>query len=283
MMKDGPDGAREALATFWRAISDSARFSPIQRSPIDVFMGNWSLDNSPSYLFLDLFSRVASPYDLNPLDIHPLRDLVESHVDWDRVHTCDRIKLFISATNVRSGRIKVFQRHELTVDMVMASACLPLLFKTVEIDGEGYWDGGYMGNPALFPLIYECEGRDIVIVQINPIKRSEIPRSARGILNRLNEITFNSRLLRELRALNFVSRLLDEGSLDATRYKRMLIHRIDAEEELRPLGSSSKMNAEWAFLKHLHDIGQRATESWLDANAHLLGKASSVDLRALFT
>ena len=281
-MLGGADGARQALWDFWRAVSLAARTSPIQRSPWDVLTGTWNLDTSPSYLTFDILSRMVSPYELNPLNINPLRDLLSEQVDFERVRSCDEIKLFISATNVRTGRIKVFNRHELTADMVMASACLPLMFQAVEIDGEAYWDGGYIGNPALFPLAYECLSRDVVIVQINPIERTTIPRSARDILNRVNEISFNAALLKELRAVNFVSRLIDEGHLDTERYKQLLIHRIDAEEELKPLGASSKMNAEWKFLKLLHDIGQRAAGDWLDEHYTSLGRESSIDVRMLF-
>lgn len=281
MTKGGPEAAREALHDFWKAVSDAARYSPIQRSILDRLFGTWSLDTSPSYLFFDLLSRTVSPYDSNPLNLNPLRDLLNAQVDWDRVRRCQRVKLFVTATNVRTGHIKIFEREELDADRVMASACLPFMFHTVEIDGEGYWDGGYMGNPALYPLIYHSDSHDIVIIQINPIERPEIPRSAREILNRVNEISFNSSLLRELRMIEFVTRLLDEGSLDNNRYRRMLVHRIDAEEELRPLGASSKMNAEWEFLTRLHDIGQRAAARWLDQHYGRLGRESSINIRAL--
>ena len=283
MMKGGVDAAREALADFWRSVSDAARLSPIQRTPIDVLMGNWSLDFSPGYLWSDLLSRMVSPYELNPLNLNPLRDLLEAQVDFERVRAFESIKLFVSATCVRTGKIKVFQHEEMSADVVLASACLPLLFQAVEIDGDPYWDGGYMGNPALYPLIYKCASRDIVIVQINPLERAEPPRTAREIHNRMNEITFNSSLLRELRAIDFVTRLIEEGHLKNTRYKRMLIHRIDAEDELKPLSASSKLNAEWRFIKHLHDIGKTAAELWLDRHYDRLGEDSTVDIRALFT
>lgn len=281
-MRDGADGARQALWDFWQAVSRAALTSPIQRSPWDVLTGNWSLDHSPSYLTFDILSRMVSPYELNPLNINPLRDLLVQQVDFELVRSCNQIKLFISATNVRTGRVKVFNRHELTAEMILASACLPFMFQAVEIDGEAYWDGGYIGNPVLFPFAYECLTRDVVIVQINPIERAEVPRTARDILNRVNEISFNAALMKELRAINFVSRLIDEGHLDTSRYKQMLIHRIDAEEELKPLGASSKMNAEWAFLKLLHDIGQRAAEEWLDQHHGALGQRSTVAVRELF-
>ena len=282
LMRDGAEGARDGLGRFWKAVSEAGRSSPIQRSPIDVFMGNWSLDNSPTYLFFDLFSRIASPYETNPLNINPLKDLLESSVDFEVVRSCDRMKVFVSATNVETGRVKVFDRHQLTADMVMASSCLPLLFQAVEIDGVPYWDGGFMGNPVLFPFFHACESDDILIVQINPITRPGVPRSAREILNRMNEISFNSSLLREFRAIDFVARLLEDGKLDPDRYKHVLVHRIESEEEIKPLGASSKLNAEWAFLQHLFGIGRAAADDWLDENYDSLGNRSTVDLRAMF-
>ena len=282
IMRAGNEGARECLARFWKAVSEAARFSPIQRSPIDMFMGNWSLDASPAYLWMDLLNRVASPYELNPLNLNPLRDLIEETVDFDTVRSCDKMKIFVSATNVETGRVRVFERTSLTPDMVMASACLPLMFQAVEIDGVPYWDGGFMGNPVLFPFFRGCSSSDVVIVQINPVQRPGVPRTAREILNRVNEITFNSSLLREFRAIEFVGRLLDEGKLDPKVYKDMLVHRIEAEEDLKPLGASSKLNAEWAFLEHLFEVGRRAASNWLDAHGEDLGRRSTLDIRAMF-
>ena len=282
LMRGGRDGARTCLRDFWQAVSEAGRGSPIQRSPIDVLMGSWSLDRSPGYHFFDLLHRMASPYDLNPFNLNPLRDLIDGVVDFERVRSCDKMKVFISATNVETGRVRVFDRGELTADMVMASACLPFMFQAVEIDGTPYWDGGYMGNPALFPFFNACRSSDVVIVQINPIERKGTPKSAHEILSRVNEITFNASLLREFRAIDFVGRLLDEGKLDPDRYKQIHVHRIEAEEEIKPLGASSKLNAEWAFFEHLFDIGRAATDHWLAAHYDDLGVRSSVDVRAMF-
>ena len=282
MLIGGPEAARACLKRLWRAISDAAQGSPLRRTPIDVLMGNWNLDSSPVYLMFDLLGRVASPYEFNPLNLNPLRDLLEEMVDFERVRACDRLKIFVSATNVETGRAKVFERHELTADMVMASACLPFLFQAVEIDGVPYWDGGYMGNPALFPFFNASESDDVIVVQINPIFRRGAPKSAREILNRVNEINFNSSLLREFRAIDFVSRLLDEGKLNPDTYKQVLVHRISAEEHINPLGASSKMNAEWAFLQYLFDVGWRAADGWLEANFEHLGKRSTLDIRAMY-
>ena len=276
------DGAREALHKFWQAVSHIGAASPIRRSFLDILTGNWSMDGSPAYNWYDLMSRVVSPYQANPLDINPLRSLLENMIDFDKVRQCTDIKLFVSATNVRDGKIKVFEGQELTAEMVMASACLPNIYQAVEIDGEHYWDGGYMGNPPIFPIFYGTSLSEVVIVQVNPVERRELPRTAREIDNRLNEITFNSSLLRELRAIDFVTRLIDDGKLNPQEYTRARMHRIDGGNHLTPLSASSKLNVEWAFLKHLRDIGRDTATAWLDANAGQVGKASTLDLRTLF-
>lgn len=282
LMQSGEEGARAALRAFWKAVSESARTSPIRRTPIDALMGSWNLDYSPAFQFFDLVTRMASPYALNPLNINPLRDLLAEQVNFDRVRSCDRMKLFISATNVETGRVRVFDRGELTPETVMASACLPFIFQAVEVDGVPYWDGGYMGNPVLFPFFRHCHSDDVVVVQINPVVRPGTPKSAREILNRVNEITFNSSLLREFRAIDFVDRLLEEGRIDKDKYKHVLIHRIDADEELTPLGASSKMNAEWPFLMHLFEVGREAAMNWLNDNFEHLGERSTLNTRELF-
>lgn len=278
----GPDRAREKLEHFWRSISDAARHSPIRRAPIDVMMGYWSLERSPGYQWMDMMTRMFSPYQLNPLDLNPLRDLVEECIDFDCVRHCTGIRLFISATNVETGRVQVFDSRSLTADMVMASACLPHLYKAVVIDGVPYWDGGYMGNPALFPFHTESDTADTIIVQINPVERKGVPMSAHDIQNRLNEITFNSSLLKELRSIDFVARLIDEGKLDPQHYRRAHVHVIENQNALRPLGASSKLNAEWEFLTHLRDLGRETARDWIDRHHADIGERSTVDLRAMF-
>jgi NTE family protein len=267
----GAEAARELLASFWRQVSDAARFSPIQRSVFDVMMGRWSLDLSPSFILSQHLTRTFSPYELNPLGINPLRDIVAEAFDFEAINRAKQPKLFLSATNVRSGLPKVFRQPEITVDTVMASACLPFLFPAVEIDGEAYWDGGYMGNPPLFPLIDETEARDIVVIQINPFTRNEIPRSAYEIENRLNEITFNASLVKELRAAILLWETIHHEQLDREAYRDARLHVIQAEEEMRELSVSSKLNAEWSFLQHLHDIGHRTAGRWLEENRENIG------------
>ncbi|MEM9198306.1 MAG: patatin-like phospholipase family protein [Pseudomonadota bacterium] len=279
LMKGGAEGARAALASFWRAISDAARLSPIQRNPVDRFLGSWSLQNSPGFHFFDGLSRVISPYQLNPLNLNPLKEVLEAHVDFELVRACDQMRLFISATNVETGRIKLFNRRSLTADMVMASACLPHIYQAVEIDGQHYWDGGYAGNPALYPLYEVGETKDIMIVQINPVSRPGVPTTAHDIQERLNEITFNAPLLAEFRAIDFVRRMINDGVLQRGKYRKIRIHMIRDDPHLNPLGASSKLNAEWEFLEHLHGLGHSAASRWLDAHWDDLGSRPTFNIR----
>ena len=278
MARGGPQEARRHLERFWSATSASARFSPIRRSIIDVFLGNWTLDTSPSFIVADQLSRLFSPYDLNPLDINPLRDVVKESIDFDSVNRRPGVKVFLTATNVRSGRTKIFRQPDISLDAVMASACLPTLFKAVEIDGEAYWDGGYMGNPALFPLVDECDARDLVLIQVNPFNRPDVPTSARDIQNRLNEITFNASLVKELRSLAFLWEIIHHEKLERAAYRDGRIHAIRDDETMLDLGVSSKMNAEWSFLTFLRDKGRAAADRWLGDHFDDIGVRSTMDV-----
>jgi NTE family protein len=274
----GPPGAKRALRAFWAAVSAASRFSPLQRTLVDRLLGKWSLDYSPGYLIMQLAGNLVSPYDFNPFNINPLRHLLGRLVDFERVRACGALNVFISATNVRTGRARIFRRDELDADKVMASACLPQLFQAVEIDGDAYWDGGYMGNPPLFPLIDETDAHDLVIIQVNPIARGSVPRSAAEIMNRLNEITFNASLIKEIASILLLKKLVDEEHIDRVRYTDMRLHLIGAEDELQRLSVSSKMNVEWDFLEYLHDLGHAAAERWLAGNLERVGKESTLDL-----
>ena len=216
-------------------------------------------------------SRLFSPYQLNPWNYNPLRQVLEQSVDFERLHAACPIKLYLSATNVRTGKVRLFENGQITADAVMASACLPFMFQAVEIDGEAYWDGGYMGNPAIYPLIYNCDSRDVVVVHINPMCRPEVPRTAHDILNRINEISFNSSLMREMRAIAFVTRLIDDGKLVDHTMRRMLIHAISADGVMQKLSATSKLNADWEFLTHLRDDGREHAEAWLAGSFDRLG------------
>jgi NTE family protein len=275
----GAEGARNALDKYWQRVSRAAAFSPLQRSPFDRIMGRWSLDTSPAYVVMDLMSRVLSPYDLNPLDLHPLRSILAESVDFNRL-VRSPIKLFITTTNVRTGRGRIFRNGEITADVLLASACLPTMFRAIEIDGEVYWDGGYTGNPTITPLIRESDAHDTILVQINPRERPDIPRSATDILNRLNEISFNSPLMKELRMIGLLRQVADPGTGEGARWAQMRTHRI-MTDMLVQVGASSKLNAEWDFVAMLRTEGRRAASEFLDANGDALGKRSTADLDVL--
>ncbi|MEM0945932.1 MAG: patatin-like phospholipase family protein [Pseudomonadota bacterium] len=275
LCQGGPTRAAELLSHYWSEVSDAAALSPIRRSPVDKFLGRWTLDFSPSYLASQIFGRVFSPYQFNPMDINPLQEIVDNCFDFDVINASGAIKLFLCATNVRTGRPKIFRQPHITCDAVMASACLPTLFKAVEIEGEAYWDGGYMGNPPLFPLIDETDARDIILVQINPFERPGVPKTAAEIENRLNEITFNSSLIKELRSVGFLWEVITHEGLDRAAYRDARLHMIEAEDELRDFGASSKLNAEPAFLEKLFDVGRRAASDWLDTDGQKLGEEAT--------
>jgi NTE family protein len=276
----GAQGARERLEAFWKGVSREELGGPAEKilGPILAF---WHVPSLPNFPMLD-FSRYASPYSLNPLNVNPLRDLLDELVDFKRVRANGGPKLFISATNVRDGKIKLFSGKEVTADAVMASACLPHLFRAVEIDGEAYWDGGYSGNPALFPFFTETETEDILLVQINPVRREDVPNNAQEIIERLSEITFNAPLLREFRAIDFVNRMLDEGRLDPTRYKKNRLHRIDATKLLAEHTASSRMDTSWSFFQTLRDAGRAAAADWLKRHFDDIGERATLDLRKEF-
>ncbi len=275
----GRAGAKRVLAEFWRAVSDTMAWSPLQPSPLGRLMNWQSAEKSPAFLFFDMLTRVMSPYQLNPLNYNPLRDVLDRTIDFERLRKDSAIKLFLCATNVRTGKVKIFQNHELSASAVLASSCLPLLFQAIEIDGEAYWDGGYMGNPAIYPLIYNCKSADVVVVHINPIERNEVPQTAGDILNRLNEISFNSSLMREMRAISFVHKLIDSGAVGNNKMKNVLMHAIEAETFMSELGAASKFNADWTFLTHLRDTGRTCAEEWLAANYDNLGVRTSIDIQ----
>jgi len=275
----GAAQARVALEGFWRKVSEAALLSPLRRTPLDILLGRWTLDNSPLFIAADMMARVFSPYDLNPLGTNPLRDILSAAIDFAELSRAP-IKLFVTATNVRTGRGRVFRNGDLNPDVLLASACLPTLFQAIEIDGEPYWDGGYSGNPTITPLVRECRSHDTIIVQINPVDRPGTPRSARDILNRLNEVSFNAVLLKELRMIALLRKVARSGDDESANWARMRVHRI-ASHVMMDLGYSSKLNAEWDFLIMLRDEGRRAAEAFLSMHGPSLGERSSLDLNTL--
>jgi NTE family protein len=286
LMSDGRRGARHALRRFWSRVSNASGHAPLIANTITALFGQWTIEGSPLHFYMDWLGRSLSPQQFNPLNLNPLRDIVAAEVNFDRVRACDKVQVFVSATNVRTGQLKEFRHPELSVDAVMASACLPLLFHPVEIGGEAYWDGGYLGNPSLLPLVSESPAHDLMLVQINPSRREALPVRVPDILDRLNEITFNSSLVKELRTLGLLQRLIRlEGAPPSTgraplfkQIGALRFHRIAADAELARFGAGSKTNTAWPFLMQLHAIGYRAAQAWLETNFTHLGRRSTLSL-----
>ncbi|WP_376092378.1 patatin-like phospholipase family protein [Roseomonas sp. CCTCC AB2023176] len=283
--RDGREGALKELDKFWRAVAAKLQFSALRNTPFERLIFGPDLSHSLAWQAFDTFTRVLSPYQFNPfpIEVNPLRRTLEEVLDETTICGSARApRLFVSATNVRTGKPRVFARHEVTLDALLASACLPQLFRAVEINGEAYWDGGYLGNPALWPLYDRGGPPDIVVVQLNPMIRDDIPRTVSDIGTRMNEVTFNASLMFEMRAIEFVQRLVDQGVLSPPRYQRLFVHLIEDEDRMRQFGMSSKYNGDWDFLCTLRDIGRDAADAWLRDHRDDLGKRDSIDVRARF-
>jgi NTE family protein len=278
-MRDGAEGARATLEAYWRKVSQAAAFSPLQRSPLDRLMGRWTLDTSPAYAAMNMMARVFSPYDLNPLGLNPLRRILTETIDFDRLAHAP-IRLFITATSVRTGRGRIFRNKEITPDVLLASACLPTMFQAIEIDGEPYWDGGYAGNPTLTPLVRESDAHDTILVQINPRERMEPPRTANEIMNRINEISFNSPLMKELRMIALLRQVSDPGHGEGARWAGMRTHCI-MSDALADFGASSKLNAEWEFVSLLKEEGRKSADVFLAEHGRDIGQRSTADIDVL--
>jgi NTE family protein len=280
LVEGGRAKARQQLTGFWEQVSVEARSSPIHRSVFDVMSSSWSLDFNPALAMMDMMTRVVSPYQFNPLNVNPLRQLLLREVDFDRVQACRATRLFISATNVYTGQARVFTGADVTVDAVLASACLPFMFQAIEIDGEPYWDGGYTGNPVLSPFFENCESQDVLLVQINPIERHTRPTTAREIMDRVSEVSFNAPLLRELAHIEFINDCLRRGELFGRGYREVFIHRIGGGNELSAFSASSKLNGDWEFLVMLRELGRQAAAVWLTENFDQLGVASTMPVKS---
>ncbi len=290
LMEGGRVGAQAALRRFWMKVAESAPFASLHDGPLATMFGP---DNPWLQPWIAPWRQAAqalgsqfSPYQLNPLNLNPLRDILQDTIDFDRVRGCHRTQLFIAATHVATGELRVFDQDELTADMVLASACLPLLFQAVEIGGEAYWDGGYAGNPTLMPLISETDADDLLLVPINPSRRDTVPTRASDILDRANEVTFNASLIKELRTIALIKELIEDAGRPDACYQRPLfrrvddlrLHRLDADAELSRYGASSKLQTGRGFLLELHRIGRQAAHDWLLAHAQDIGRRSTCPL-----
>jgi NTE family protein len=286
LIEDGPDGARALLDRFWRQLAAFAHFSPLRPNPVERLTAGWNADGSAGQMLFDLFTRVLSPYQFNPLAMNPLRDLLEDIVDFERLRDQNLIKLYVSATNVRTGKVRIFRTEELTVDVLLASACLPSLHQAVKIGDDHYWDGGFTSNPAILPLVSDCSSADIVVVQVTPVHRPDVPVTAQDIRGRLNHIVFNAPLIRELQSIAWMQDAIKgtklPGGSFAERLRRVRLHHIDGQDALSPLGSSSAFNPEWEFVSYLRDQGRRRAGDWLHGTFERLGVESTADIAAKF-
>jgi NTE family protein len=284
LARGGRAEAEKRLADFWRAVSSTGNLPPMQRAVMERLLSFMPLEGSPVQAWFDALARYFSPYDVNPLNINPLKDLIDRFVDFEALRNFADLQIFISATNVQTGRIRVFSREKITADVVMASACLPMLFRAVEIEGVPYWDGGYLGNPPIFPFFGTTSTEDVLVVQINPLIRHKTPTSSTEIMNRINEITFNSSLLSEYRAIEFVARLIDQGRLPRGtgpgEYRRINVHRILLDRFGSHLDAASKLSTDYDFFEVLRVDGRRAARRFLDEHFDDIGVRSTVDLRA---
>ncbi|HEX4893403.1 MAG TPA: patatin-like phospholipase family protein [Hyphomicrobiaceae bacterium] len=282
----GREGARAKLTEFWKAISDSGRlYSPVRTLPWERWLQSAGVKSefSPSFMLFQAATHLFSPYQINPFNFNPLRHVLERVVDFRHLAQCPiATRLYLCATNVRTGKIRVFENAELSAAVVLASACLPYVFQAVEIDGEHYWDGGFVGNPAIFPLIYRQGSRDVILVHINPLERAKLPTTAPEIFDRMNELSFNSSLMREMRAIAFVTRLIDIGALDNSKYARMLIHSIRDDQAMCELGVATKLNPDWEFLQRLRDSGRNSARRWIEGHYGSIGQDSTIDVAGVF-
>lgn len=283
MATGGRDGARALLSRFWSDMGHLSSVSPLQPTPLDRLLPGWGLQCSPIYQWGEAVLRLFSPYQLNPLDINPLRATLAELVDFAALRHDAPIDLYVSATNVRTGKVRIFTPDEMSEEVILASTCLPHLFRAVEINGQPYWDGGYVANPAIYPLMRRERTSEVVIVQVTPIGNHDIPVSADAILHRINEISFNSSLMREMHALAFITALHDRGWIDRLAgIRKTHIHMIQDEELMSGLHASSKFNADAAFLDHLFQAGRNAAQAWLTRHYDDIGRASTIDVSEVY-
>jgi NTE family protein len=284
LCRGGREEAQKRLSDFWHSVSSTGNLPALQRAVMERLLSFTPLEGTPVQAWFNALSRYFSPYDVNPLNINPLRDLIERFVDFETLRADTDLQLFISATNVQTGRVRIFPREKITADAVMASACLPLLFRAVEIDGVPYWDGGYLGNPVIFPFFRATATEDVLVVQINPLVRKSTPMSSSEIMNRINEITFNSSLIGEYRAIDFVARLIDQGKLPRGvgpgQYRRINVHRIVLDRFGSHFDTYSRLSNDYEFFDMLHVSGKRAARRFLDEHFDDIGVKSTVDLAA---
>jgi len=277
--QDARQAARDSLARVWQQIADWGALGAAQRRLAGMLWGGLPAELAPANMMSAAWRNLLSPAQSNPLDINPLRSLLEREIDFDAIARSRELRVFVSATHVNTGRAVIFTGEQLTAQAVMASACLPMLFRAVPIDGESYWDGGYSVNPPLTPLIGNCASRDLMLVQINPLKRDRLPQTASEILDRISELTFNAGLLTQMRSIDFINRLIEEGALPQGRCKHVLLHRIDGGDAMALYPASSRTSTDPAMIGKLFALGQASARQWLAHHFHALGERGTVDIR----
>ncbi|MDR3151253.1 MAG: patatin-like phospholipase family protein [Holosporaceae bacterium] len=282
IVEGGNEGGRQLLDKYWHVMSDAGKSSIFKPGVMDILSGKYTMHNSPGFLFFDFISKILSPYQLNPSGADPLKDVINQLFDFERLKNDDAVKVFLAATHVYTGKIKIFSNKDLCTDALLATACLPTIHTAVLVKGEYYWDGGFIGNPAIFPLIYECHTADVMIIKLNPTHRNRLPVTAVEIADRLNEITNNTSIVREMRSIHFITRLIDSGLLEKGKMKRLHMHIIEDEEVFQDLGWSSKLNTDIGFLEHLRDAGRKAADKWLEKNYDKIGKETTADIAEEF-
>ena len=282
-MKGGREGARKELRRFWEVISDYALVSsPFRPSLQNQLMGNPNLGDSPGYIWMNFLQGMLSPYQLNPMNVNVLESFAKSFFDFEALRNVKDMRLFLCATHVATGKLKIFRLEDLKLEVLLASACLPFLFHAVEIEGEHYWDGGFVGNPAIYPLIYECETPDVMVIQLTAMHRPDLPQTSREIIDRHKEITYNACLMREMRSINFISKLIDDGLLDPNKIKRLNVHLIRNEETFEKLEISSALNADLRFLEHLFQEGRKTGKAWLEKHYDDIGVRTTAEIQKDF-
>lgn len=279
----GPVKAKELMEELWKKVANSGSFL-FKPGVMDKYYGKGDIYNSPGYMLFNTLSQFMSPYNFNPFNYNPLRDILNDLVDFEELHLYNKKKLFICATNVKTNRAKIFTNKDITVDAVLASTCLPFIFQAVEIEGEFYWDGGYMGNPPIFPLITNTNIRDVVLIKINSININSVPTTARDIADRVNEISFNSSLINEMKLIHYRNELLRNGILnvDDKTNREIYVHTISGYDALSQLSHSSKMNTSWEFLLELKEKGREIASQWLETDFKEVGLKSTFDVEEHF-
>ncbi|MDR1982472.1 MAG: patatin-like phospholipase family protein [Holosporaceae bacterium] len=284
IMTGGNEGAREFLTKYWTINSKAGASSIFKPGVLDILAGKYTMHNSPGFLFFDFIAKILSPYQLNPLGSNPLKSIVEELFDFDKLNAFNAVKVFLAATHVYTGKLKIFSNinKELSTEALLATACLPTMFAAVMVKGEYYWDGGFIGNPAIYPLIYNCDTSDIMLIKLNPTHRNKLPTSAAEIGDRLNEITNNTSIMREMRSIHFISKLIDDGIVAPGKLKKLHVHMIEDEAVFYDLGWSSKLNTDSDFLNHLFTAGRKSADSWLEKNYDKINKETTADITEEF-